>query len=49
MLTKGLPNLEVFILLKNLRINNEVFSYFAKYCANLKHLELGGLATEFNS
>jgi hypothetical protein len=49
MAIEGLPLLDTFILLRNINVNNEIFIYLANSCQYLKHLELGGLPTEFNN
>mmetsp|Transcript_25789 Transcript_25789/g.19469 ORF Transcript_25789/g.19469 Transcript_25789/m.19469 type:complete len:173 (+) Transcript_25789:517-1035(+) len=49
MAVEGLPQLETFILLKNVTVNNEIFIYLANSCLNLRHLEIGGEPTEFNN
>lgn len=41
--------METFKLNRNLNVNNEIFIYLAKHSINLKHLEIGGHPTEFNS
>ena len=49
LLLPHLPLLEIFILKRNIKVNNEIFIYLAKHSTNLKHLEIGGLPTEFNN
>jgi hypothetical protein len=44
-----LPKLETFVLLRNTRVNYEVFLVLALSCPNLKNLEIGGLPNEFNN
>jgi len=48
MLLAKLPLLTKFVLLKNTKVNNDVFFYL-KNCNNLKHLEIGGMPTDFNN
>lgn len=44
-----LTKLETFILLRNNKVNYEIFLALALHCQNLKHLEVGGLPNEFNN
>lgn len=48
MVLAKLPGLTKFILLRNTKVNNDVFFYL-KNCNNLNHLEIGGKAQEFNN
>lgn len=48
MLLSKLSSLTKFVLLKNTKVNNDIFFYL-KNLNNLNHLEIGGLPTEFNN
>ena len=52
LITKALEKLnqiETFKLLKNTKVNYEIFLALSLNCPNLKHLEIGGLPNEFNN
>ena len=44
-----LPLLDTFILLRNTKVNYEVFISLSLNCPNLRHLEIGGQPNEFNN